>query len=134
MAKRYYTLEKQFTLPAWSMSARHWDGIYINGVLFEQNIPVVDTVAWLQVTPQGKYTPDHWCNIGFPTFTNGEVIRIGHKFYWIPWNDTPQAEKLLYNGHPYGMGLNTISVVCTASVPYWHDIVYDVSIILEVDV
>lgn len=132
--KRWYTLEKQFKLPAWAWSARHWDGIYIDDALFENNIPLLDTVAWLQVTPDSSHWTDYYCDIGLPTFINGQVVRIGHKFYWPPFTGGSQAQKLLYNGHPYGMGLNTISVVCSVSLPITVDIIYDVSIILEVDV
>lgn len=133
MAKRWYTKKAQYRLPAGSMGVIYMDGIYINGYLFENNIPVLDMVTWIQVTPQEAHAVEHLANFGFPTFRNGSVVRIGHRFWWPPGSKMAQAEKLFYSGHPYGMGLNTIAVELSLPLPITRDIIYDVSYIMEVD-
>jgi|GEM_PF-3809486 len=110
MDKKYYQHEGVYSLPAWKDYELHWDGIYLDAELFENNIPILDCTVWLSATPQGSYGTDQWLDIGFPTFTNGQVVRLGHQFRWIPYNTSTLSQKLSYNGNPYGMGLNTIAI------------------------
>ena len=127
MATKYYALKKQYRLPAGSLGVTYMDGVYIDGQLFEKNIPVHDGVIRIDIVPQDWHWVDHWANFGFPTYQNGQVIRIGHKFHWPPFQVYAQAYDLDYNGHPYGMGLNTIAIQLNLSpLPITRDIIYDV--------
>lgn len=127
MATKYYAIKAEYRLPAWSMGATYMDGIYIDGTLFENNIPVRDGVIRIDIVPQNAHWVDHWANFGFPTYQNGQVIRIGKKFWWPPGTNHAQYYDLDYNGYPYGMGLNTIAIELSLSpLPITRDIVYDV--------
>lgn len=134
MDKRYYVHEGVYSLPAWKLYELHWDGIYLNDELFENNIPIVDQVAWLSVTPQGSYGTYQDVMIGFPTFTNGEVVRIGHRFTWAPYQTLTLSEKLFYNGNPYGMGLNTIAIELEVTLAKHYEMSWYVHYIMEVTV
>lgn len=134
MAKLWYTKTAQYRTPAGHIDATYMDGIYIDGALFENNIPVVDCVAWLAVTPQDSHWVEHGITFGFPSYQNGQVKRIAKTFDWLPGQKHTQTDKLFYNGHPYGMGLNTIAAqLYIVFFPITRDIVYNVSYILEVD-
>jgi hypothetical protein len=127
MATKYYAKEAQYRLPAWNYSATYMDGVYFDGNLFEKNVPIHDGIIRIDIKPQNPHWVDHWANIGFPSFNMGKVVRIGHKFWWPPGSDTAQYYDIDYNGHPYGMGLNTIVIQINLSpLPITRDIVYDV--------
>jgi len=131
-----YSKTAQYILPAWSWSATYMDGIYIDGNLFDNNIRVLDGIVRIGVWPQNPDAVDRWANFGFPTYQNGQVIRIGHKFWWGPGSGAGQSYDLRYNGYPYGMGLNTIAAQLSLSpLPITRDIVYKVVyvFIMEVD-
>jgi len=135
MATKQYSLKAQYTLPAGSFSITYMDGIYIDGDLFENNIPVRDGVIRMAVIPQAAHAVDHWANFGFPTFQNGKVVRLGHKFWWAPGESGAKNYDLRYNGYPYGMGLNTIAAELSLSpLPITRDIVYDVIYVIIVEV
>ena len=122
-----YSKTARYRLLAWDWSATYMDGIYINGALFENNIPVHDGVIRIGVWPQEAHWVDHWADFGFPTYENGKVIRMGHKFWWPPGSKEGKSYDLYYNGNPYGMGLNTIAAQLSLSpIPISRDIVYDV--------
>lgn len=110
MSKKYYQHEGVYSLPAWNEYELHWDGIYLDAELFDNNIPIQDCVAWLSATPQGSYGTDQWLLIGFPSFDGSQVVRVGHSFHWIPYSTDTLSQKLFFNGNPYGMGLNTIAI------------------------
>lgn len=126
MAKKYYAKRAVYILPAGDRGITYMDGIYIDGQLFENNIPVRDGVIRIDLQPQNEHSVHHWANFGFPSYQNGQVIRIGHNFGWSPGEDYAQYHDLEYGGHPYGMGLNTIAIQLTAALPITRDIVYDV--------
>lgn len=127
MGQKYYSLERQYKLPSGSFGVTYMDGIYIDGWLFEKNIPVRDGTIRIDVKPRETHWVDHWANFGFPTYQNGQVVRMGHKFWWPPFNNEGQAHYLDYNGHPYGMGLNTIAIEFSLSpLPITKDIIYDI--------
>lgn len=135
MAKVYYTKDAVYKLPAGKVYAIAMDGIYIDGILFDDNIPVVDCVAWISVTPRYSHMIYHWIMIGVPSYKYGEVERLGIRLNWLPFQTHTQSDKISYNGHPYGMGLNTIAAQLYLDVfPLTRDIVYDVSYLMEVDV
>lgn len=135
MDKVHYSKKAQYRIPAWDWGATYMDGIYINGTLFENNIPVHDGMVRMSVTPQYAHWVEHWANFGFPTYQNGQVIRSGHKFWWGPGASHAQTYDLRYNGHPYGMGLNTIAAQLGLSpLPISRDIVYDVIYVFIMEV
>jgi hypothetical protein len=130
-----YSKTAQYTLPKGNWAATYMDGIYINGNLFDNNIPVIDGVIRIGVWPQNPDAVDRWANFGFPTYQNGQVIRIGHQFRWYPGSGEGQSHDLRYNGYPYGMGLNTIAVQLDVSpVPITRDIVYKVVYVFIMEV
>ena len=130
-----YSLKAQYRLPAGSFGATYMDGIYIDGTLFENNIKVLDGIVRVGVWPQNSHVVDHWANFGFPTFQNGKVVRIGHKFWWPPGSKEGKSYDLRYNGYPYGMGLNTIAAELSLSpLPITQDIVYDVVYVFTLEV
>jgi len=135
MVTKQYSLKAQYLLPAGHMATTYMDGIYINGALFENNIPVRDGVIRIGVWPKEAHMVDHWANFGFPTFQNGKVVRLGHKFWWAPGESGAKNYDLRYNGSPYGMGLNTIAAQLNLSpLPITRDIVYDVLYVFIVEV
>lgn len=122
-----YFKKAQYRLKSGHMSAIYMDGIYIDGKLFDSNIPVRDGVIRIDIQPQAPHVVDHHADFGFPTFQNGRVVRLGHKFWWPPGSNEAQYYDLPYNGHPYGMGLNTIAIQLSLfPLPITRDIVYDV--------
>lgn len=134
MAKRWYQHTAVYTLPKGYIYATNMDGIYIDGDLFHNNIPVLDCVLWVSVTPRASHMIEHWIRIGVPSFNNGTVERLGLMFDWLPFQSGAKSDKLFYNGNPYGMGLNTIAAQLYLSIfPLLVDVVYDVSYIMEVD-
>lgn len=131
----HYSKTARYRIPAWNMGATYMDGIYIDGALFDNNIPVRDGVIRMSVTPQYGHWVDHWADFGFPTYQNGQVIRLGHKFWWPPGSSHAQNYDFYYNGHPYGMGLNTIAAQLSLSpLPISRDIVYDVIYVFIMEV
>jgi hypothetical protein len=136
MAIKQYPLKAQYRILAGSFSADYIDGVYIDGGLFENNNRITDGVIRMAVIPQNPDAVDRWANFGFPTFQNGKVIRLGHKFWWPPGNGNAQNYDLRYNGAPYGIGLNTIAAeLSLAPLPITRDVVFDVIyvFILEVE-
>jgi hypothetical protein len=130
-----FSKKAQYRLPAGSMAAIYMDGVYINGNLFDDNIPVRDGVVRIGVWPKVAHWVDHWANFGIPTFKNGKVVRLGHKFWWPPGSKEGKSYDLYYDGHPYGMGLNTIAAQLSLSpLPITQDIVYDVIYVFIVEV
>jgi hypothetical protein len=123
-----YSKKAQYVLPAWSLGVTYLDGIYFDGNLFNNNIPITGGVIHILVTPVVQATPIavQQVDIGFPTFVNGKVVRAGHKFNWAPFTYNPLLWDFLYNGHPYGIGLNTIAVQLLATPPNPQDILYKV--------
>lgn len=134
MATKWYVHEGIYTLPAWKDYELHWDGMYLDDELFGQNIPIKDQVAWLSATPQGKYGTDQWLDVGFPTFTNGQVVRLGHQFRWRPYSDATLSAQLSYNGNPYGMGLNTIAIQPQVFLVKHYVMSWHVHYIMEVEI
>lgn len=127
MATKYYAVQRQYKLPAGSFGTTYMDGVYIDGGLFENNVPVRDGVIRIDIKPRETHWVDHWANFGFPTYRNGQVIRIGHKFTWAAFTGQAQAYDLDYNGYPYGIGLNTIAIELSLyPLPITRDIIYDV--------
>lgn len=134
MAKSQYTLNAVYRLPAGNTYAIAMDGIYIDGVLFDNNIPLVDCVVDVSAKPRDSHMIAHWVNFGFPSYKNGKVERIGLRMDWLPFQTHTQTERLLYYGYPYGMGLNTIAVEMRLDVfPLTRDVVYDVNYLMEVN-
>ena len=134
MAKRWYEKTAQYRLPAWKMFAFHIDGMYLDGYLFEQNIPVLDNTVSISVTPQNWHTFFHEILFSVPTYQGGVVDFLHGHFWWWPGQQHAQTNKVFCNGHPYGMGVNTIGVSCYIGGVISRDIVYDVSYIMEVDI
>lgn len=135
MSKLWYTEDAVYLLPARKTYAIAMDGIYLDGNLFDNNIPVLDCIAWISVAPRYSHMIGHWITFGFPSYKYGSVERLGIRFNWLPFQTHTQSDKLLYNGHPYGMGLNTIAVEMYLDIfPLTRDVVYDVSYIMEVDI
>jgi hypothetical protein len=135
MTKKLYTKTAQYRTPAWSLNATYMDGIYIDGGLFEENIQIVDSTVWIQVTPQNSHSVEHGVTFGFPSYQNGMVRRISVTFDWLPWQRQEQTKNLPYNGHPYGIGLNTIAAqLYVVLFPITRDIIYDVIYTMEVEI
>lgn len=135
MATKQYSLKGQYRILAGNMGATYMDGIYLDGELFDNNIPVRDGVIRIGVWPQDAHAVGHWANFGFPTFQNGQVIRMGHKLLWPPGSKEGKSYDLPYNGYPYGMGLNTIAVELSLyPLPITRDIVYDVVYVFILEV
>lgn len=135
MSKLWYTHNATYRMPAGKILALYMDGIYIDGSLFENNIPLLDCVAHIQVKPRDYHLVEHGVEFGFPSFQNGQVKRIALEFDWLPFQEHKQSKILDYYGNPYGMGLNTIAVqpyIVIFPIPF--DIIYDVSYTMEVDV
>lgn len=135
MTKKYYTKTAQYWTPAGHTDAMYMDGIYIDGGLFKENVPLIDCVVWIQVTPQNSHWVEHGIVFGFPSYQNGVVKRIAVDFDWLPWQMDEKTKGLPYNGHPYGIGLNTIAAqLYTVIFPITRDIVYDVIYTMEVEI
>jgi hypothetical protein len=136
MAKRWYTKEAQYTLPAWNPVYVTIDGIYIDSELFENTIPVQDLVLWISVQPDTWHIVNHGINFSLPIFSVGKVDFLYKQFTWLPGQGHAQSDKIFCNGHPYGMGLNPMGVSCAIIVGgvIANPIIYDVSYIMEVDV
>jgi hypothetical protein len=126
--EKIYQFWGQYYVPAGEMYYVYIDGVYIDGELFDKNIPVRDGTIHMVVAPQTADFIDKSLDVGFPTFKDGKVIRIGHGFSWGPNDISTQSYDLAYDGHPYGMGLNTI-VVQLNVFPYakrdlWFNLLY----------
>lgn len=134
MAKRWYTKEATYILPAWRPLAVHIDGLYIDGYLFDQNIPVLDNTVWISVKPRTSPAFIHSINFSVPQYINGKVNFLYKEFTWWLGQSHAQSDKIFCNGHPYGMGINLFGVACYIAGIIASDIVYDVSFIMEVDI
>ena len=134
MAKRYYTKTAQYILPAWKMFAFHIDGIYVDGYLFDQNIPLLDAKMSITVTPQNWHTFFHEILLRMPKFQGGVVDFLQAHLWWWPGQQHIQNHTMYSSGYPYGMGINGIGVACYLGGIITRDIVYDVSYVMEVDV
>lgn len=134
MTTKWYMHSNTYELPAWCYWGTAWDGIYLNDELFHQNIPIIDCVAWISVTPQGSYGTGQWVKVGFPSFTNGEVVRVGQTFDWAAYQTDTISKKLFFNGNPYGMGLNTIAFQVEVGLPKHYPMSWYVHYIMEVTV
>ena len=109
--EKVYEFWGQYKIPAGQFYASYMDGVYIDGDLFKQNMPVRDGTIHIVVSPQAADGYDKYIDFGFPTYQNGQVLRIHHKFNWTKYQGVvTQSYDLLYNGYPYGMGLNTIAI------------------------
>ena len=130
----FFTHRRTYKLPAWSTRITYYDGIYINGGFFENNISILDQVIWLYAQPQGSYFTSQWVRIGVPTYDKNlsHVTRMGHEFYWLPKSTEEQSQKLLYDSKPYGIGLNTIAVTIEVSLARHYDAYWFVHYIMEV--
>lgn len=133
MAKLYYEKSATYVLPAWRIAAFHIDGMYVDGVLFENNIPVVDNTVWISLQPRNSHSFRHDIIFSIPRYSNGVVDFLYHDFWWWPGQNHAQSDKIFCNGFPYGMGINTIGVSCTLFGIISQDIIYDVDYIMEVD-
>jgi hypothetical protein len=135
MATKEYQFWGQYPVPAGDIYAAHMDGVYIDGVLFENNVQVTDGTVHIVVAPQSADFIDKYLRVGLPTYENGEVIRVGHKFSWSPNSLATQSYDIDYAGHPYGIGLNTIAVeIELFPLPLDHNIWFNVlwAFIMEV--
>lgn len=134
MSKRWYNLEGQYRLPAGKLYAIALAAVYIDGDLFHYNIPIVDGRLLIWVKPQNTHTLLHRIDFGIPSFQNGVVERIATRFDWWPGQDHWQSGSIEYMGYPYGMGVNTIAIeMYVDTFPLLRDIVYDVSMSMEVE-
>lgn len=134
MAKRWYEKTAQYKLPAWKTLIFHVDGMYLDGYLFDQNIPILDNTVHITVTPQNWHSFFHEIVFSVPTYQNGVVGFLGARFGWWPTQQHTQSDKIFCSGQPYGMGVNVIGVGCLLIGVISRDIVYDVSYIMEVDI
>lgn len=134
MGTKFYVHEGVYSLPAWRFYELHWDGIYLDAELFDNNIPLVDQKCTIVVYPQGSYGTGQWVNVGFPTFTNGQVVRIGHQFNWPAYDTNPRSVQLSWNGNPYGMGLNTIAIELEVTLAKHYVMSWLITYALEVDI
>jgi len=134
MAKRYYVHSAVYSMPAWNTKVTHWDGIYLNDELWENNIRIIDGEVQLAVEPQGSYGTGQTVQIGVPTFTGTDVVRLGHTFYWFGYQTHLQRANLPYNGNPYGMGLNTIAVQLEVSLLKHYEMSWYVHYLMEVEI
>lgn len=130
-----FSKKAQYRLSAGGLDAIYMDGIYIDGSLFEDNIPVRDGVVRIGIWPQLSHAVGHSATFGIPIFKNGKVTNLRHKFLWLPGSKEGQSYDLRYDGHPWGMGLNTIAVLLSLfPLPITRDIVYDVLYVFIVEV
>jgi hypothetical protein len=135
VATKFYTKKAQYRLSAWHLDALYMDGIYIDGALFEGNGRVVDGIIRMAVTPDDAHMVGHWIKLGFPSFQNGKVVRIGSKFEWAPNTAGGKYQDLYYDGSPYGIGLNTIAAELRAILfPITRDIIYEVVYVFMLEV
>lgn len=136
MGTNWYTKEAQYILPAWSAIRGETDALYIDGVLWSNNIPVLDNIVWISVQPDGTHSFRHHITFYIPTFNRAtnKVDYILQGFWWWPWEDHEQSNKVFCNGNPYGMGLNLFQVMMEIELPITRDIIYDVSLMMEVTV
>lgn len=133
MSKLYYTHNATYRMPAGKIQALYMDGIYIDGALFDRNIPVTDCKINITVTPRDDHMVGHGVDFGFASYRNGQVLRIALSFYWHPFQQDVQSKQLDWNGNPYGMGLNPIAVQPSIILfPIFVDIIYDVKYLMEV--
>jgi len=136
MATKWYTKDALYTLPAWNPVYFEMDGIYIDSSLFENGTPVLDNILWISVQPDKGHIVNHSITLSTPSFANGKVTMLNKMFTWLPGQDYAQSEKIFCNGHPYGVGLNIIGVLCAIILGGVNvvPIIYDVSFIMEVKV
>lgn len=104
-------------MPAWLVYYAQMDGVYIDGDLFQRNIPVKDGTVHIVAAPQTADLTIKTLSVGVPSYQNGQVIRIGHTFTWAPNSIATQSYDLQYNGYPYGMGLNPLGVELATTPP-----------------
>lgn len=133
MAKRWYLKTTQYTLPAWNVWAALLDGLYINGELFEGNIPLQDLVVWISVQPDAYHIVNHAVTFNIAVYQNGTVNFLHKTFMWYIGQGQAQSDKIFTNGQPYGIGVNMFGVSCqNMSFPIANPIIYDTHFIMEV--
>jgi hypothetical protein len=134
MATRWYTKDAQYVLPAWHPIWLEVDGFYVDSSLFDQNIPVLDTILWISVGLDHWSYTNHQITFAIQSYQNGQVTPLNKMFTWLPGQAHTQSDKIYCNGHPYGMGLNILAVETSMILggPDVTDILYDASLILEV--
>jgi len=132
MAAIAYTKTSRYTLPAWEWVMRFIDGIYIDGVLFDENIPVTNTLLHVSVKPQNWHMVHHEVNFTVNPLINGAVSYITRSNTWAPFTSGEWKFTMDYAGNPYGMGLNLIFVGAFVALPISAAVVYDVEYVMEV--
>jgi hypothetical protein len=132
MADIEYTKKSSYTLPAWSWVMRFIDGIYIDGLLFESNIPVANTLLHVSVKPRDWHMVHHEINFTVNPVIGGAVSYITRSNSWAPFTSGEWNFAIDYAGNPYGMGLNLIFVGAFVAVPISAPVVYDVEYLMEV--
>jgi hypothetical protein len=110
MAVLQYPKKAQYITPAWSFGVVYLDGIYLDGNLFKNNMPILNGVIHISVTPTAAQAAPHSIGISFQTYQNGQVIPIAHVFSWLPLQGGSQLYDFNDN-YPYGMGLNFIYIM-----------------------
>jgi len=117
-----YQFWGQYKVPALTAYWVYMDGVYIDGDLFENNVPVRDGTIHLSASPQSADLAIKSLEVHAPTYQNGQVDSIGHIFSW-PLNAVATlSADLDYNGHPYGMGLNVLYVYLAVLPPITHNV------------
>ena len=110
MVVKEYQFWGQYKIPAGASIYNTVDGLYIDGDLFSNNMPVRDGIIHLVVTPQSANLIDKRINISIPIYKDGKVSTIGHEFHWYPGTISTLTYDIDYEGYPYGMGLNLIAI------------------------
>jgi hypothetical protein len=126
MATLNYAKKAQYTLPALNWGIRYLDAIYLDGNLFKNNTPILDGLIRMDIVPTGATVIPHKVVFDFPTYQNGQVVIVSHQFEWDFGGNAVGFYDLYLNGHPYGMGLNIITVHLLPLTPMPNAVVYNV--------
>ena len=131
MSALEYTKSARYTQPAWTPSSEFIDGIYVNGLFFEENIPILGARLGISVKPS-KHLRQRTITFSVPTFQAGKVLPVMRLETWW-WNaDDERSIDIDFANSFYGMGLNTIFIITTVDLFTDDPVVYNVNYALEV--
>lgn len=126
-----YTKSENYTLPMGSSHIEFIDGLYVDSVFFDNNIPIAGAILDVSITRSGNLLPG-LLSLFIVTFSSGAVGQdiIGGGM----WN-TGDTGPFIFNnnlfGKFYGMGLNSLDIRMGTQYPV-SAMTFNVKYVLEV--
>jgi hypothetical protein len=131
MSNLAYTKTATYVQPAWTTQQGFIDGIYVDDVLFANNIPIIRAEMSIWVEPE-SHLRQRTIYISIPTFENGSVSAITRIFTWLPLQHDVKSLWLEFPNNFYGIGLNVFYIATMVDLPTNASVTWTVKYVLVV--